>query len=255
MTALSRTTQRFLLGLGMMAACASSVALPAYTGGLSRYNFQGTSLGLAIGVKDVGFDPTITSTAVSVTASSTITKKNQMAFQGGIDLGYSWSYESGFYVGGDLGFQMTSTPGTMVGSTTSTATSSVTTTLNVRNAGNMFITGDVLLGYRVSDKTLLYVRLGTGYNNGKITTSGTGVTATAKTHSLILARAGLGMKYALAQNANITLSYVYTHAPSMSQAVTIDDSTNAAYAATVKEQSHWNGIMLGIELQCSSIAC
>jgi|GEM_PF-1843141 len=251
----SRTTQRFLLGLGMAAVCASSFALPAYTGGLSRYNFQGTSLGLGIGVADITLDPTITSTAESVTASTTITKRNQMLFKGGIDLGYSWSYQSGFYIGGDLGFQMTSTPATMVGSTTSTQTTSTATSISILNSGNMFITGDVLFGYRVTDQTLLYVRLGTGYNNGKITTSGTGLTSTEKTHSLILWRAGLGMKYALAQNANLTLSYVYSHAPSMSQVATIDDTVNTAYTATIKEQPSWNGIMLGIELQCSSISC
>ncbi len=250
----SRTTQRFLLSLGMAAACASSFALPAYTGGLSRYNFQGTSLGLAVGLADITLDPSITITSGTATAGST-TKKNQMLFGGGIDLGYSWSYESGFYIGGDLGFQMTSTPGTMVGSTTATDISSVTTSISIRNAGNMAITGDVLFGYRVSNKTLLYVRLGTGYNNGKITTSGTGLTSTEKTHALILWRAGLGMKYALAQNANLTLSYVYSHAPSMSQALSIADGTNATYTATLKEQPSWNGIMLGIELQCSSISC
>lgn len=243
----SRTTQRLLLGLGMTAACASSFALPAYTGGLSRYNFQGTSLGLAVGINDVTFDASFTS---SESITSSVTKKNQMLFVGGLDLGYSWSYESGFFLGGDLGFQMESTPASMVGTVTLSATD---VTPTIKNASNVFVTGDVLFGYRVTDQTLLYVRLGTGYNNGKLTTTGTDITATAKTHALILWRAGLGMKYALAQNANLTLSYVHSQAPSMTQTLSI--TSPSSYTATLKEKPSWNGIMLGIELQCSSISC
>ncbi len=252
---MSRSIKKAFLALSLLTSCASGFALDSLSGGLARYNFSGISIGVGAGYNGLSLSPTL-SNSVSATNTS-FTNGSQSLLSAYLDLGYSVTTPSRWFFGGDFNINLTNSA-----QQTSTAVtkSAVDTQLSVKNSNNYTFAADALGGYMLADDILLYLRVGLGYSANDMTastsTTGASINAPATDNeSLILIRAGLGLKYTVTQNFNVTFSYIHTMTQNLSQAISITDTGAATYSVTARQNPSWNALMIGLEMQCSSVAC
>ncbi len=192
------------------------LALVTFICATTTYANEGIKNGIYLGAGGgESFNNYVFSTTNTVTNTIANTKPSNNTFLGNIFAGYGLTTDENLYFGGELGTNFpqreasTTHPGvTLTGQT-------FTNHVFVQD----YLTGDLLPGYRMDSKLLLYARLGLSYAHLQLTqdaNSAAGTPSFSSNANKIGGRVGVGASYPLTKNLGVGADYFYAAYPAFS---------------------------------------
>ena len=251
-----------------------AMALPSYSGDLAGGNFSGFFANIGLGAHNMSYKTTVSETSSQpATTTPTLTgKKKDTVSAGNVNFGYGTIIDPGVYIGGRLGILLGGSSSKQTFTNAGKNATDTNLTSKIHHSETFTGTLDALVGVMLG-KVLFYASAGAGLTSHKITVkcSNCGTDSTNageyndfqsknKSKGMGLWRLGLGVKYSIAQNFNLSLDLIHTSGKKVTSTYTYKDATDSTdpdytYTGTVNAKPSYNTLMLGLEIVCNDLAC